>query len=671
MIGRARPADRSHAESRPPRHEPLSERSTSGSWPSSARIAADPPGVVGRPDAGPEREAVRDRAGHVRLGPLDRRPARPSPSASRQAMAEASVQPVPWLCRLSERAAAKLTLAPRPVRTAWSTGSPTACPPLISTHCGPSARSARGQLRRRRRLRQPGQQRGLRQIRRQHGRRRQQPGPQRRDRIRIDQRVAVLARTAPDRPRPAPGRGVGPRSGRPPDRSRRPCPACRSSPRRPRCRRPRCGTGRGPPPSGTGQTPCTPSEFWAVIAVSTLIPCTPWASIVFRSAWIPAPPPESEPATVSTRAVGSDLVIGGPGSGPSRLRRPSARRRPAPRRRPRQPRVVPTTAQPAGTCRGIGEAGRQGVVLAAGQDQLVRDRSRWRRSPPAAVRAPRKRLVPAAPSRRRPGPRDRDRRAARRRRRSARWRRPRRRWPPARTARCGTRYASTTARGDRKPAAEHQQPGRGPAEPAGRRPPPDPVRRRERSTGVATVEHAEHAHRDRDVRDGSCRRRPASPPRPAHSARSPALSPSHPAGRKIARSREADGDRNRPAAHRLDVGDVDRDRLATHLFGLGPVRRKCTFSTSTSIELSTGPVTSSTAASSPGPTSTSGRRPSETRRSRSRSSRTRRDRPRSPDRRGRSSRFMRSSSGSWADPSRGAGSVISARPARLSADPVA
>ena len=47
--------------------------------------------------------------------------------------------------------------------------------------------------------------------------------------------------------------------------------------------------------------PCTPTEFCAVTAVTTLIPCTPSASIVFRSAWMPAPPPESEPATVSTR----------------------------------------------------------------------------------------------------------------------------------------------------------------------------------------------------------------------------------------------------------------------------------------------------------------------------------------------------------------------------------
>src|SRR5918999_1836188 len=32
------------------------------------------------------------------------------------------------------------------------------------------------------------------------------------------------------------------------------------------------------------------------------MPWTPWARNVLRSAWIPAPPPESDPAMVSTRA---------------------------------------------------------------------------------------------------------------------------------------------------------------------------------------------------------------------------------------------------------------------------------------------------------------------------------------------------------------------------------
>ena len=88
--------------------------------------------------------------------------------------------------------------------------------------------------------------------------------------------------------------------------------------------------------SGSSQAPCTTSEFCAVTAVSTLMPCTPSASIVLRSAWTPAPPPESEPATVSTRAgtVGTLGAAGTAGaltarrrSGPSRRPSPRGRRR--------------------------------------------------------------------------------------------------------------------------------------------------------------------------------------------------------------------------------------------------------------------------------------------------------------------------------------------------------
>src|SRR5881628_3912791 len=54
---------------------------------------------------------------------------------------------------------------------------------------------------------------------------------------------------------------------------------------------------------GRLKTPWTPSEFWAVTAVITLIPNTRNAEKVLRSAWMPAPPPESEPAMV--RALGT------------------------------------------------------------------------------------------------------------------------------------------------------------------------------------------------------------------------------------------------------------------------------------------------------------------------------------------------------------------------------
>ena len=51
---------------------------------------------------------------------------------------------------------------------------------------------------------------------------------------------------------------------------------------------------------GRSQKFCTPTEFCAVTAVTTLIPCTPRACMVLRSAWMPAPPQESDPAMVST-----------------------------------------------------------------------------------------------------------------------------------------------------------------------------------------------------------------------------------------------------------------------------------------------------------------------------------------------------------------------------------
>ena len=51
---------------------------------------------------------------------------------------------------------------------------------------------------------------------------------------------------------------------------------------------------------GIACTAVTPTVFWAVIAVIAVIPCTPQAANAFRSAWMPAPPPESEPAIDST-----------------------------------------------------------------------------------------------------------------------------------------------------------------------------------------------------------------------------------------------------------------------------------------------------------------------------------------------------------------------------------
>ncbi len=54
--------------------------------------------------------------------------------------------------------------------------------------------------------------------------------------------------------------------------------------------------------------PLTPRVFCAVSAVITEAPKTPSAAKVFRSAWMPAPPDESEPAMVSATGVVMGLV---------------------------------------------------------------------------------------------------------------------------------------------------------------------------------------------------------------------------------------------------------------------------------------------------------------------------------------------------------------------------
>ncbi len=56
-------------------------------------------------------------------------------------------------------------------------------------------------------------------------------------------------------------------------------------------------------------TAVTPTVFWAVIAVIAVIPCTPQAANAFRSAWIPAPPPESDPAIDSTRGSRPPIAL--------------------------------------------------------------------------------------------------------------------------------------------------------------------------------------------------------------------------------------------------------------------------------------------------------------------------------------------------------------------------
>ena len=67
-----------------------------------------------------------------------------------------------------------------------------------------------------------------------------------------------------------------------------------------------CSTMNSP---GTACTPVTPSVFCAVNAVIAVMPCTPQRAKALRSAWIPAPPPESEPAI--ERTAGTRRGMGG------------------------------------------------------------------------------------------------------------------------------------------------------------------------------------------------------------------------------------------------------------------------------------------------------------------------------------------------------------------------
>ena len=55
--------------------------------------------------------------------------------------------------------------------------------------------------------------------------------------------------------------------------------------------------------AGSGWIALTPAVLCAVTAVIAVIPCTPQRANAFRSAWTPAPPPESEPAMLSTVRV--------------------------------------------------------------------------------------------------------------------------------------------------------------------------------------------------------------------------------------------------------------------------------------------------------------------------------------------------------------------------------
>ena len=79
----------------------------------------------------------------------------------------------------------------------------------------------------------------------------------------------------------------------------------------------------------TGSTASTPTVFWAVRAVIAVVPWTPQRANAFRSAWMPAPPPESEPAIESatgTRESSATPAAYG-GSSPVLTKRPESNRR--------------------------------------------------------------------------------------------------------------------------------------------------------------------------------------------------------------------------------------------------------------------------------------------------------------------------------------------------------
>ena len=54
---------------------------------------------------------------------------------------------------------------------------------------------------------------------------------------------------------------------------------------------------------GSSWTSVTATVFWAVSATSADMPWQPAAANAFRSAWMPAPPPESDVAIVRHRGI--------------------------------------------------------------------------------------------------------------------------------------------------------------------------------------------------------------------------------------------------------------------------------------------------------------------------------------------------------------------------------
>src|SRR5262249_3332724 len=110
---------------------------------------------------------------------------------------------------------------------------------------------------------------------------------------------------------------------------------------------------------GTACTEVTPVVLCAVSATIAEVPCTPHAAKALRSAWIPAPPPESEPAIVIATGVRLSPVTRG--------------------RLARKRRALVAAAGIATDVAEKLEAGKRNRGVRSGQSALARDRIEVRR----------------------------------------------------------------------------------------------------------------------------------------------------------------------------------------------------------------------------------------------------------------------------------------------------
>ena len=172
-------------------------------------------------------------------------------------------------------------------------------PPVTTTADAPSACSRSGELAPRRV--DAGERLRLEQVRRHHRREREELGRRaprrRRPRAASPPELATITGSTTS--------GTGCRrevvgDGLDRARARRASP---SSPRRRRCRRRRPRAARARTPAAARGSPSPPACSAPSARRARTIPYTPAAANAFRSAWMPAPPPESDVAIVSARAT--------------------------------------------------------------------------------------------------------------------------------------------------------------------------------------------------------------------------------------------------------------------------------------------------------------------------------------------------------------------------------